>query len=229
MILSTVCRIAIAGSGLVLLLAIAASAQTSNLMLRATPDGRPQLPPQLDNLSLYYRAVPAPRKLAVNDIIFINVRERATMTAEADVQRRKNSLYDAVLEDFPILDGLRWIKPSPQSNGDPRARGQVNQTFRAENALESRESLQLRIAARVADVRPNGNLVLEAHKSIKINNETWEVSLSGICNPQDVDPSRTIESEKIVDMQVRKRERGHVRDSVRRGWFMRFLDRFVPF
>jgi flagellar L-ring protein precursor FlgH len=165
----------------------------------------------------------------VEDIVFIRVNEIARMSSEGQLQRRRNSLYDFILNDWVVLNGLRSIKPSPQSDGDPRVRSTHNRLDRAQVQLDTSEQLSLNIAARIADIRPNGTLVLEAHKIVRINNEVWEVSLSGICRPQDIADNNMILSDRIYDLRIAKRELGHVRDSYKRGWFTRWFDQFSPF
>ena len=44
-----------------------------------------------------------------------------------------------------------------------------------------------------------------------------------------IGPDNVILSRNIVDLQIHKYGMGHVRDSYRRGWITRFLDRFNPF
>lgn len=202
----------------------------------ATPMGQraaqpePLPPPRgMEHYSWTYIPPPAPRKFAVEDIIFIRVNELSRMTSEGQLQRRRNALYDFILNDWVVLNGLRSIKPSPQSDGDPRVRTTHNRLDRAQAQLDTSESLSLNIAARIADIRPNGTLVLEAHKIIRNNNEIWEVSLSGICRPQDIADNNMILSERIYDLKIVKRELGHVRDSYKRGWFTRWFDQFSPF
>ena len=182
----------------------------------------------LDQSSWIYTPLLPPRELRVHDIISIRVQEGATMIAEGEVQRRKNASYNAVLLDWLRLDGLS-AKPAPQADGDPRARGQVDQLYRADNEVETRESLTFNIAAQVVDIRPNGNLVLEAHRFVRNNNEIWEYSLTGICRKEDIGPGNVLLSRDIADLLIDKNERGHVRDGYRRGWLVRLLDTFNPF
>ena len=92
--------------------------------------------------------------------------------------------------------------------------------------LETAELLKFQIAAEVVDIRPNGNLVIEAHQQIINNEEAWDYSLSGICRRQDIQPGNVVLSNNIYDLKVNKRERGMVRDSYRRGWFLRWFDEF---
>jgi flagellar L-ring protein precursor FlgH len=204
------------------------SAQSSSLYQQDLPVQGPA-PVDLQQGSWIFRPVPQPRKIELQDVVIVRVDELARMQAEGEMERRKNALYDAVLKDWVSLDGLKAIRPNEQSDGDPRVRGSLQQLFRAESEMETRESLTLNIACRIVDIRPNGNLVLEGHRQIRINDEVWEVSLSGICRRDDVGPDSTVLSRQILDLKLDKRERGHVRDGYKRGWLLRWIDEFHPF
>ncbi len=121
------------------------------------------------------------------------------------------------------------IKPAPQSEGDPTIQAELNSRFKAEMGLETRDGMKFRMAAEVVDIRPNGNLVLEGHRSIRNNDEVWEYSISGIVRREDLAPDNTILSEDVAELQIHKREEGHVRDGYRRGWLLKILDSMQPF
>lgn len=200
--------------------------QTQQQLLLQQNQRQPLL---IDNGSWTFIPKVLPRVLAINDRVTVRVDELARMQAEGEVERRKDAQYDARLQDWVRLIGLKALKPSAQADGDPRIRGQLQQLFRAEADVETRESLALNIACTVADIRPNGDLVLEGHKQIRINDDMWEVSLTGICRRQDVGPDNVVLSRNIVNMKLDKRERGHVRDGYKRGWLGRWIDEFHPF
>ena len=70
----------------------------------------------------------------------------------------------------------------------------------------------------MVDIRPNGNLILEGHRSIKNNEEVWDYSLTGEIRSDDVKPNNTVLSENVAALCINKREQGgHVRDSYRRA------------
>jgi flagellar L-ring protein precursor FlgH len=205
-----------------------ASGQNSSLFQRDLPVGKGP-PPTLDNSSWLLTPALPPREIRVHDIISIRVDEAARMLSEGDVERRKNLLYNGVLLDWIRLTNGLDLKKAPQPDGDPRIKAQLDQLYRANSELETRESLVFNIAAHVADIRPNGNLVLEAHRQIRNNKEVWEYSLTGICRKEDLGPGNVVLSRDIADLQIHKREMGHVRDGYRRGWFLYILDQISPF
>jgi flagellar L-ring protein precursor FlgH len=215
------CRCFVAG--LTLLAGAVASAQTSSLYQRYTSDGQ-EVPLTLENSSWSYRQLPPPKELRINDLVTIRVDVMSQTVTEGEAQRRRNLLYDAILRDWVILKGIDEVKPSGQSGGDPRMQGQINGLFRAEGEIETVESVKFNITATIADIRPNGTLVLEAHTSVQVNEMHWEYSLSGICRPEDIGPDNILLSQNISELSVYKRERGQVRDSYRRGWFLTFWD-----
>lgn len=213
---------------LVLLLAGRASAQSSSIFERDLPAIN-QAPIMLDGGSWTYIPPVLPRKIMIHDRVTIRVDELASMTQEGDVQQRRTAQYNAVLKDWVGLIGLKALKPNAQNDGDQTINGQLQQTYRAQGDVEARESLTLNIACTVADIRPNGDLVLEGHKQIRINENAWEVSLTGVCRHQDVGPDNVILSRNIADLKLDKREHGQARDGYKRGWLVRLLDEFGPF
>jgi len=206
-----------------------ATAQDSSLVQRDLPvrGGKPLM---LDDVHGLYRPPPPPVELRQHDLITIRVDEKAQLLTEGDVDRRKDASLDAVLRDWVFLEGLKAIRPSPQKQGDQRVRGTVNETYRANSEIETREELSFDITAEIVDIRPNGNLVVEAHKVIKNNDEVWEYSLTGVCRREDIHPNtRLLFSRNIAQLSIYKRERGAVRDGYRRGWLKKAMDLFKVF
>ena len=76
-----------------------ASAQNSSLY---QADPRYQTPPTLERGSWTYVAVPPPKPVQINDIIVVRVSELASMQSIGEMDRRKNALYDAVLEGLGV-------------------------------------------------------------------------------------------------------------------------------
>jgi flagellar L-ring protein precursor FlgH len=201
----------------------------SLLLVHPSPQQAGQL--TLENSSFMYRKLPPEaemRELKINDIITVLVDYRASMMSEGDAEARRTASLNAILTDWLKFDGKDLI-PATQGQGDPSVRGSLNSQYRAESELELRDSLTFRIAAAVVDIRPNGNLVIEARREIRINEEVWQQSLTGVVRRQSIGPDRTVRSDEVAELRIEKRERGFVNDSYSRGWFARWYDKWKPF
>lgn len=202
------------------------TAQAQSASMYGVPGDRGPL--TLSSSSWCYQELEPPKTIRLHDKITVIVDEKSQVTSEAEVDRRKRSSIDARLQDWIKFDN--WaLKPAAQADGDPRIRASLNNQLRSEMDLETRDGMRFRLTAEVVDIRPNGDLVLEAHRTIKNNSEVWEQSLSGIVRRDDVLPNNTVLSEKIAELSICKREQGHVREAYARGWFQRFIDKVKPF
>lgn len=105
-----------------------------------------------------------------------------------------------------------------------------NATKFAGNGSTSRdESLKATITARVVDVMPNGNLLIEGRRNIKVNNEDQEIILEGTVRPRDVAPDNTVNSIYVADARISYSGRGIISDQQSPGWLMSIIDKVWPF
>ena len=219
--LTTAC-IALSGSS--------AAAQDGSL-LQIPPAVEQQAPLTLENSSFMYQKIPPEiemRELKINDIITVLVDYRSSMLSEGDAENRKTNNIKAILSNWVKFDG-KDIFPATQSNGSPEVSGSLQSQFRAESEMELRDALTFRIAANIVDIQPNGNLVIEAHRTIRINEEVWQQSLTGIVRRSAIGPDRTVRSDEVADLRIEKREMGFIRDSYKRGWLHLWYDKWKAF
>ena len=207
--------------------ASSALAQTSSLYHRNLPSQH-RRPLTLATHSFLYQPPPMPKELRRHDIVTVVVNEKSQVISEDEFERKKNASIKAVLTDWVSLSKF-FLKPAAQSDGDPTVGGTVDSRLKTQGDLERRDGMKFFIAAKIVDIRPNGNLVLEAHRQIRNNDEVWEFSLTGIIRKEDVLPNNTVLSQNIVELHIYKRERGHVRDSTKRNWGTKLLDMLKPF
>jgi flagellar L-ring protein precursor FlgH len=202
------------------------TAPVSPTMPPATSNARRGL--SLAQASWTYEAAPEPKQFKLNDQLTVLVNEKSVVTSEGQMDRRKKADGHMTLADWILLNN--WsIKRAPQLSGDPKVAGEVENKYRAQADLETREAMNFKIAVRIVDIRPNGTLVVEGTKQVRNNIESWECCLAGVIRPEDVLPNNTVQSENVAEMRIFKRESGHVRDAYRRGWLLEFLDKYQPF
>ncbi|HEY7393134.1 MAG TPA: flagellar basal body L-ring protein FlgH [Bryobacteraceae bacterium] len=86
------------------------------------------------------------------------------------------------------------------------------------------------LTARVTHVLPNGALVVEATKDLQINSERQTITVRGVVRPADIDPSNSVASNRLGDIEVRVNGKGVVGDAIRRPNFLyRLLLGILPF
>ena len=192
------------------------------------PNVSQKQPLMLDRVSWTHQPAPPVRTFSKNDVITIRVDEITRVQAEGTAQVRKTTLYEAALTDWVRLSDFR-LRPDPQGNGEPTVGTESTNNYRAQSNVASRESLTFNIAATVVDIRPNGLLVLEASKKIRVNDNLWETSLMGVCRAQDIAPDNVVLSKDLIELDIGKQDQGQLRDGYKRGWFKRWFDRVQPF
>lgn len=211
-----------------------ASAQEGSLLVQrvVTEQGSQPIVTQLtlENTSYLFQPLPpeAQRELKKEDSIIVLVDYRTAMNSDGQAQSRKTANFNAALLDWIGFDG-KDIFAAPQSRGDPTIAGLLNSQYRAQTELELEDSLTFRIAAKIVDIYPNGNLVIEAHRTVRNNDIVWQQSLTGVVARQFINADRTVRSDAITDLYIDKREAGQVRDGYSRGWLTRWYGQFKPF
>lgn len=206
-----------------------AQAQTSSLW-QADKPVKDTGPLTIQGTSPTYIEPKPPHQIKIHDIVSVRVDVLSRMTAEGELQRRKNARYDARLKDWIVFKGLRAIGPAPQEDGDQRIRGELQSDYRSQGDMQTRESLALNVGTTVVDIRPNGNLVLEGHQKVRINEEVWVVSLTGECAVDSIGPDNVVLSRDMAHLDINKTETGSVAAGYQRGWFQKLFDVFIqPF
>jgi flagellar L-ring protein precursor FlgH len=201
-------------------------AQNNSLYQAQDTQGR-SVPLNMQQGSLVYSAAPEARAFQMQDIVQVRVDELARMTSMGRNDQRKNANFQAIINNWIRFNGFRKAEPSQMEDGPPQVRGSVQEIYRAENAVETTERLTLNIASRIVDIRPNGNLVVEGHKEVRVNDQVWRVSLTGICRQQDIGRDNTITSDRVIDFRLAKHESGATREGYRRGWLKSAADRWA--
>jgi flagellar L-ring protein precursor FlgH len=91
-------------------------------------------------------------------------------------------------------------------------------------------TLSTTLSARVTEVLPNGDLVVEGTKQVGINSERQTVTVRGIIRWNDLSMSNQIRSDRVAQLEIRVAGKGVVEDAVRRPNFLyRLLLGVLPF
>ncbi|MEX2301133.1 MAG: flagellar basal body L-ring protein FlgH [Bryobacterales bacterium] len=163
------------------------------------------------------------RASRVNDIVTIIVQERASAVSQGSVSSERSSSANA---SIGALAGI----PSPVGGLQNLLGVDSEKTLEGTGETSRRTVLTATMAARVVEVLPNGNLVIEGEKSVGVNSEVQVIKLRGVVRPYDVSVANAISSEQIAQLELKVNGKGVVGDAIRRPNFLyRFILGILPF
>jgi flagellar L-ring protein precursor FlgH len=96
-------------------------------------------------------------------------------------------------------------------------------------SINNSESIVAYVAARVIDVLPNRNMVIEGSRETAFGGERQTVVLRGIVRLDDVSANNTVYSYNIADASIHIISKGTITDATNKGWFNRIWDKLNPF
>lgn len=173
----------------------------------------------------------------VNDLVTINIVESlsGSGTADTDTKRESTAEYDmtkffGMNTDFNLQNA--WLLKNMYKGAnifEPVVQGSGQSEFKGSGDTNREGSLDATITAKVVEVMPNGNLVLESRKELTINNEKQILVLSGVVRPDDISANNSIDSNLIADAKIYYVGDGVIQDKQSPGWLVRVLDHLWAF
>lgn len=159
----------------------------------------------------------------VNDLLTISVVENITGSGTADAALTKAS--DAAIS-LPKFFGLETKLPS---SVDPAAlvASKNNTNFKGAGTTTRTGVLTAQMSARVSEVLPNGDLVVEGVLEIEINGDRQIVVLTGVVRVADIGPTNVVPSTSIAQLRIRYFGRGLMKDNLKPGFLIRFLNKVL--
>jgi flagellar L-ring protein precursor FlgH len=91
------------------------------------------------------------------------------------------------------------------------------------------EQIELKIAATVTDVLPNGNLAILGSQQVRVNYELRDLQIAGIIRRQDITRDNTIDYEKVAEARLVYGGRGQVYQLQQPRYGEQVLDIILPF
>lgn len=173
----------------------------------------------------------------LNDLVTINIIESLSGSGKADTgtSRDSSAKYEVanvlgMNTDFNLHNAF-GIKDLYKGTNvfEPKIEASGKSSFKGKGDTNREGELVATITAKIVEVLPNGNLILEARKELTINEETQILVLAGMIRPDDIDADNTVMSDKIADARIYYVGNGVIQDKQKPGWLVRVIDNVWPF
>jgi flagellar L-ring protein precursor FlgH len=153
----------------------------------------------------------------IGDVLTVVLMEETNARKSADASTSRDA-------SAQLLDPIVFGRPVT-NNGVPVLNTDVtgSQSFNGEGEAAQSNMLEGSITVTVADVLPNGNLVVQGEKWIRINRGEEFLQLRGIVRPIDISTSNTVRSTQIADAELGYGGTGEVARASAQGWLSRFF------
>ncbi|HVG39418.1 MAG TPA: flagellar basal body L-ring protein FlgH, partial [Pyrinomonadaceae bacterium] len=155
---------------------------------------------------------------------FVNVVEASSANVSSGAKRSRDS---GTLGGIGTLTGALPLPGAGVAAGVIGALG--IRKFEGKGSTERQSDLQARIVARVVEVLPNGDLRIEAQKTVKINKENEWLALSGIVRQRDVAADNSVPTTAVGDLFVEVNGKGVASADNAPGWLYRLFEKITPF
>jgi len=187
--------------------------------------------------SSYIAVKPIPAKpFKKNDIITVVISETAKASGTGTLERSRDVEKDLIID--------KWFRLAKSNGGNltlrqalldggtetkPQWKGSYTDQDTRDGSIERQDKFETRVAAVVRDVKPNGNLIIEAETVTVLNGERRVITLTGMVRSEDVRPGNTIPSYCVAFAEIHYDTGGPATDGTRRGWLTKIFDLFNPF
>lgn len=104
-----------------------------------------------------------------------------------------------------------------------------NSSFGGDGSVRRDEQLELRIAATVVDVMPNGVLSIHGTQEVRVNFELRELLVSGFVRPADISRQNEITYDKLASARISYGGRGQITDMQQPRIGQQVVDIVLPF
>ena len=167
------------------------------------------------------------RARRAGDILTIVINEMASAEVEAGTDSNRTHSGSAGLTNLLNLEGFLQRRALSDSTGN-LLNTNSNRTYSGDAKTDREDTLNAKIAAVVTEVLPNGYMVIQGQKEVRVNYELQDMRIEGIVRPQDISAENTVSSDKVAEARISYTGRGMVDEAQEPQPAIRFIDKWLP-
>ena len=166
------------------------------------------------------------RARRLGDILTVTISMKDKATLDNRSKRSRDASHGL---GFDIGHSIEWGKVSSEGKAAGSSALKSNTASDGKGEIERSESIDLRLAAVVADVLPNGHLLIQGSQEVRVNYELRVLTFTGVVNVADIKADNTIPYERIAEARMSYGGRGRSMEVQQPAWGHQILDIISPF
>lgn len=161
------------------------------------------------------------------DIVTILIVETASASKAANTGTSRATSVNAGIPNFMGLETS--VLKNNFGDLSKLINASVDSKYAGAGSTSRKETLNATISAKVIDVLPNGNLLIEGRRNVKVNEEDQIIIVEGTVRPADIGPDNIVNSSFVADAKIVYTGKGIISDRQSPGWLMNIVDKLWPF
>jgi flagellar L-ring protein precursor FlgH len=169
------------------------------------------------------------RAADIGDVLTVNVVLDDKAQLNNETKRSRTSAEDAGLPNFlgvetklsqvlpEAVDPSSLVSASSDSNHDGKG------------SVDRKEKINIKLAATVTQILPNGNFVIQGKQEIRVNYEKRVLQVAGIIRPQDISIANSIDYDQIAEARIDYGGQGQITDVQQPRYGQQLYDVLMPF
>jgi flagellar L-ring protein precursor FlgH len=165
----------------------------------------------------------------VGDIITVNIEIDDEAKLDNTTERTRTSSEKAGLPNFLGLEAdldqvfNNVVDPSNLVGAD------ADSDFEGEGTIDRKEEIEVKLAALITQILPNGNMVIHGRQEVAVNFEKRILSVDGVIRPQDIGVDNSIPYEQIAEARISYGGEGQITDVQQPRYGQQLYDVIFPF
>ncbi len=170
-----------------------------------------------------------PRATRVGDLVTVKIaiKDKATFDNKNERNRYSKSSLDSKYT-YDISHAATTQHLQAQGEGSFKPKADARTETKAKGTIARAETIELRVAAVVTCVMPNGNLIISGSQEVRVNFELRELRVQGMIRPRDIAADNSIEYDKIAEARVVYGGRGRITEVQQPAWGQQIVDMIAP-
>ncbi|MGE0629218.1 MAG: flagellar basal body L-ring protein FlgH [Hyphomicrobiaceae bacterium] len=167
-----------------------------------------------------------PRARHVGDILTVTISMKDKASLDNKSKRSRDATRGFGLDMSHDIDwsafvsaGSAKVDTAIKSNTSTDGKGEIARS----------ENIDLRVAAVVTEVLPNGSLLIQGSQEIRVNYELRVLTFTGVVSITDIKADNTIPHDRIAEVRMSYGGRGRSMEVQQPAWGQQIVDLVFPF